>query len=518
MAQVDISPATALYRRARYAPAGIALVDEEQEITAAALADSVRRLARGLAEGGVRRGDRVAYLGLNSADFFRTMLAAHHLGAVYVPLNFRLAADEIRHILTDCGAHTLVAEEGHREIAESVLGETPVRLRVLAGAGPAEGGAASWRALAGLAAGEGSDRDPQPCGEDDLAVLMYTSGTTGRPKGVMLTHGNVWWNAVNVDGMVDTRPHDVNLAVAPLFHIGGLNALTLRALLRGGTVVVRRRFDAGRTLRDIARYRVDSLFAVPAMFADLSQHPDFAAADLGSLRACIVAGAAVPPQLIRTWANAHGVMLQQAWGMTETAPFATYLPAEHTLGRTGSAGIPMPFTDVCLKNPATGESVDKPMERGEICVRGANVTRGYWDNPAATAASFDSAGWFHSGDIGYLDEDGYLYVVDRLKEMIISGGENVYPAELERVLAEFPGVTEAAVVGVPDARWGETVVAVITCVTGTPAPTVEEVREFAGRYLARYKLPTRVIVVDELPRNASGKLAKAPLRSLAADD
>ena len=237
--------------------------------------------------------------------------------------------------------------------------------------------------LSALLGPDSPGQAPVALHEGDLAMLMYTSGTTGRPKGVMLPHGNIWWNAVNVDSVVDTRPADVNLAVAPLFHIGGLNALTLRALLRGGTVVVRRVFDPARCLRDLAAHRVDSLFAVPAMFAALARTPGFAEADLTALRAVVVAGAPVPPQLIREYAR-HGVLLQQAWGLTETSPFATYLPAPLTEAKAGSAGAPMPYTEVCLIAPGSGVKVDEPGVRGELCVRGPNVTPGYWNNAAAT--------------------------------------------------------------------------------------------------------------------------------------
>ncbi|MCL8013790.1 long-chain fatty acid--CoA ligase [Streptomyces sp. AS02] len=511
MAAVDISPAAALHRRALY-PSSTAVVYEGREVTAAELGRTVAEFAAGLSERGLRRGDRIAYLGFNSVTFLETLFAAAHLGAVFVPVNFRLAADEVRHILNDCGAHTLVVEEGHRELVESVLAEVPARNHVLVDTDPAcpavpEG---VWTALSGLRGPDRPVRRPVALYEDDLAALMYTSGTTGRPKGVMLSHGNLWWNAVNVDSVVDTRSDDVNLAVAPLFHIGGLNALTLRTLVRGGTVVLRRGFDPAQCLDDLVRHSVTSLFAVPAMFAALARVPGFAEADLGALRAAVVAGAPVPPQLIRDYAERR-VLLQQAWGLTETAPFATYLPAGMTLDKTGSAGVPMPYTEIRLTHPGTGAAIDGPEVQGEICVRGPNVTAGYWDNPDATRAAFDDMGWFHTGDVAYRDKDGYYYIVDRLKDMIISGGENVYPAEVERVLAELPGVLEAAVIGVPDPKWGETVLAVLSCAQGT-APTVEEVREFAGGYLARYKLPTRVLLIEALPRNASGKLAKAELR------
>jgi fatty-acyl-CoA synthase len=517
MTAVDISPTAAVLRRARYASATTAILYEGREISAAALGRAVGELAAGLAERGLRRGDRIAYLGFNSPAFFETLLAAAHLGAVFVPVNFRLAADEVRHILDDCGAHTLVVEEGHRDLVESILPDLPARCFVLIDTDPACPSTAAptsvWTPLSELLGPHRPAMVPVALHDDDLAALMYTSGTTGRPKGVMLTHGNIWWNAVNVDSVVDTRPDDVNLAVAPLFHIGGLNALTLRTLLRGGTVVLRRGFDPVQCLDDLVRHRVGTFFAVPAMYAAIARVPGFTEADLGALRAAIVAAAPVSPQMIRDYAE-RGLLLQQAWGLTETAPFATYLPPGLTLEKTGSAGAPMPYTEICLVQPGSGTKISEPDARGEICVRGPHVTPGYWNNPTATHEAFDEAGWFHTSDIAYQDKDGFYYIVDRLKDMIISGGENVYPAEVERILVEYPGVLEVAVIGIPDPKWGETVLAVLACEQGT-APSVEEIRAFAGRRLARYKLPTRVILIDELPRNASGKLAKSSLRRWA---
>lgn len=513
MAAVDISPATALHRRARSSTA-VALVYEGRDISAAELSRTASELAASFAERGVRRGDRIAYLGFNSVTFFEVFLAAAHLGAVFVPVNFRLAAEEVRHILVDSGAHTLVVEEGHRELVEPVLAATPARDLLLIDTDPScpatDTPPEIWTPLSQLLGGQAPSRDRAVLHDDDLAILMYTSGTTGRPKGVMLTHGNIWWNAVNVDSVVDTRTDDVNLANAPLFHIGGLNALTLRTLLRGGTVVLRRAFQPEQCLEDLVAHKVTSIFAVPAMYSALARVPGFGTADLGALRAAIVAGAPVPPQLIKDYGE-RGVLLQQAWGLTETAPFATYLPAGLTREKTGSAGGPMPYTEVCLTHPGTGARIHDTDVRGEMCVRGPNVTAGYWNNPDATRSSFDDAGWFHTGDIAHRDADGHYYIVDRLKDMIISGGENVYPAEVERVLAAHPEVLEAAVLGVPDPKWGETVLAVLTCTPGTRL-TVEEVREFTGQHLARYKLPTRVLIAEELPRNGSGKLAKGELR------
>jgi acyl-CoA synthetase (AMP-forming)/AMP-acid ligase II len=370
-----------------------------------------------------------------------------------------------------------------------------------------------WRRLS-TALDATTDMPPQPCSAEDLAVLLYTSGTTGRPKGVQLTYGNLWWNDRNFDAATATHPDDVGLIVAPLYHVGGLNGFALRILTRGGTVIVRRGFDPERVADDIERYRVSGMFAVPVMYAALLRTPRFVHCDRSSLRAVMVAGAPVPPGLIADYAK-HGMTLQQAWGLTETAPMATYLPTGRTAAKLGSAGIPAAYTEIRLVRPGTAEEITEPRVRGEICVRGPNVTPGYWNNPTATAEALRD-GWFHSGDIGELDEDGYLYIVDRLKDMIITGGENVYPAEVERVLVDYPGVLDIAVVGAPHEKWGETVVAVLTCEPGTE-PTAEQLAGFAAGRLARYKLPTRVLVTDSVPRSPSGKLDKLTIRTWVHD-
>jgi fatty-acyl-CoA synthase len=461
----------------------------------------------------VTTGDRVAYAGLNSAAFLVTMLAALRLGAVFVPLNFRLAGPELRQILERSGAGIVVAEPGHRPVIDEVAGSTALKHFLLVDddpATPADGIEVPWESWSPPAE---PHPDIAPRGFDDPAILMFTSGTTGLPKGVILTHGNAWWNAVNVDSVVDTRRGDVTHAAAPLFHIGALNSFALRNLVRGGTVVVRRSFNPAETLDDFVRYQVNSAFGVPAMFAALARTQGFFEADLSSLRALIVAGAPVPPSLIEEYAE-HGVTLQQAWGLTETAPFATHLPAQRTRDKLGSAGIPMPHTEVRVVDPISRKPVPAG-ERGEVIVRGPNVTPGYWQNPSATEAAFDADGWFHSGDIGCLDGEGYLYIVDRLKDMIISGGENVYPAEVESALADLPGATDVAVVGVPDEKWGETVVAVVSALPGATF-TLDDVRDHAARKLARYKLPTRLEIVQTVPRNASGKLDKVAVRRLVS--
>lgn len=515
---VDLNPAAAVARNARYHGDAVVLDYPGGDLTFRELDDKAARLATVLTAGGTRDGDRVAYLGLNSTAFFVTMLAALRLGALFVPVNFRLADPELTQLLESSGSQVIVCEEGHRASVDRVRDKTSLRRLLLVDddptvpAGTASDGWEPWAALI-------ADAEPTPTvapkHTDDPAILMFTSGTTGTPKGVVLTHGNAWWNSVNVELHLDTRRGDITYAAAPLFHIGALNSFALRTLTRGGTVAVRRAFAPQQCADDLARLKVNSMFGVAQMFTALARVPGFFDNDLSRLRAVVVAGAPVPPSLIQQYAD-RGLLLQQAWGLTETAPFATHLPVERTLDKIGSAGIPMPYTQVRVVDVLTKEPVE-PGIRGEIVVRGPNVAAGYWKNAEATAAAYDDEGWFHSGDIGYLDDDGYLYVVDRLKDMIITGGENVYPAEVEHALATMPGVLDVAVVGVPDPQWGETVAAVIS-VAQDVRITLDDVRDHAARYLARYKLPRRLKVVEAVPRNGSGKLNKPAIRRVAAEE
>ncbi|MFF1423091.1 long-chain fatty acid--CoA ligase [Streptomyces sp. NPDC058280] len=512
-ARAELSPAAAVRRHAERRGDAVALVyragaaggprTSVTEVSYRELDDRSGRLARALLDTGVETGDRVAYLGLNSPALIATLLACSAVGAVFVPVNHRLSPDEVANVLHDCNPRVLTAEAGQEALVDAVVPSRAVKAVLNVGEDGRAPGA--WPPL---------DVEPAPVGEDTLAALLYTSGSTGRPKGVMLTHGNLWWNCVNVWSLLDTRPDDVVLVAAPMFHIGGLNALTLPTLLRGGTVVVHRTFDPRACLDALVTHGVTGFFGVPAMFAALADLPEFPAADLSRLRCAVVAGAPVPPRLIRRYAG-HGVLLQQAWGLTETAPFATYLPPEETGARTGSAGVAMPYTQVRVADPADPARSAAPLVRGEILVRGPNVTPGYWNNSETTTLSFTEDGWFHTGDIGYLDEDGYLWVVDRLKEMIISGGENIYPAEVERHLAELPGIRDAAVIGVSDPTWGETVAAIIVAEDGEPA--LDAVREALAARLARYKLPRVLVTVPALPRNGSGKTDKPQLRRWARD-
>lgn len=514
MAKVDISAIGQIARHAAVHGDMTVIRYEDREVRYAELHTAAGRFAAGLRADGVGPGDRVAYIGQNSFTFLLTYFASIWVGAAFVPLNFRLAGPEIRAVLEDARPDVVVAEPRHAALVDAFLDDVDVRRPLLVDDDsyiePVDGLTAGWESLSAFR--EHHDDIPAyvPQFEDDLAALLYTSGTTGRAKGVMLTHGNLWWNWVNVDSVVDTRFGDVCFAAAPLFHIGGFNAVVLRTITRGGTVVIRRAFDPAQALDDLVRFRVNSMFLVPAMLLGIQRQPGFHEADLTELRSTIAAGAPVPPALIASYAD-KDVLIQQAWGLTETSPFATYLEASMTTVKLGSCGIAMPYTNVRVVDPSTLAVVTEPDRTGELWVSGPNVSPGYWNNPDATAAVFTKDGWFRTGDVGYRDADGYLVIIDRLKDMVISGGENVYPAEIENALNPHDAVADVAVIGVPDEKWGEAVCAVVAF-RGEEL-SLDEIRDFLGSRLARYKLPTRLVVVDSIPRNGAGKLDKPLIRA-----
>ena len=315
----------------------------------------------------------------------------------------------------------------------------------------------------------------------------------------------------NINGALSTdiSERDVSIVMAPLFHIGGLNVTPLVAWQKGAHVLLHRNFDAARFIADVAHYRVTTCFAVPAMLLFISQQPDFETADLSSMRLISCGGAPVPEPLLRLY-NARGIPVNQGYGLTETAPAGTFLGEDFALAKLGSAGRPAFFVDLRI----VGEDGRTPLpagERGEVIMRGPHIMRGYWNKPEATAAAIDPEGWFHSGDIGYLDDEGFLYICDRLKDMIISGGENIYPAEVEAAIYAHPAIAEVAIIGEPDPKWGESV----TCIAALkPDQTLEleELRAWATERLARYKLPSRLEIIDALPRNPAGKVLKFELR------
>jgi fatty-acyl-CoA synthase len=485
-------------RRARMTPHKPALVQAGRATTYAELEHRSTRLALGLRERGVNRGDRVAFLGLNCVELVETMFAVAKLGAVFLPVNTRLAPPELRHVLADSGARLLIWQAGFESGVESpeVAGLELDRVRFAHDDG-----------LALLLGPDGAI--DEPVGLDDLFMIQYTSGTSGRPKGVMLSHANIVWNVVNLMVDVDLGSDEVALVTAPLFHTAALNQVLFPTLLKGGTVLIEARFDPDRAIDLIEQEGVTLLFGVTSMYLALAAAQRFAEADLSTLRGALSGGAPIPESLLRTWLD-RGLMITQGYGLTESSPGATMLRAADGVRKLGSAGTACFFTDVRVVTPTLDPvGVGEP---GEVLVSGPNVTEGYWQNAAATDAAFVD-GWLRTGDLAVVDDEGYLTIVDRLKDMYISGGENVYPAEVEQVIHTHPAIAEAAVIGVPDERWGEVGRAVVTLHPGAELTEAELLAHLDGR-LARYKLPASVVVVRELPHNASGKLVKSRLKEL----
>jgi fatty-acyl-CoA synthase len=491
-------------RRARKSPDALAVIHRDARYTYADLHARCTRLARRLRDLGVGRGDRVAFLGPNHPAYLETLFAAGAIGAVFVPLNTRLAAPELLHCLTDSGAAVLIHTE---QCAGPVAGiEWPAGLRQVIAVDD------EYERIVG--SGDATALD-EPVSPEDLCLIMYTSGTTGPAKGAVLTHGNITWNSVNVLVDTDLAHDEVTLVSAPLFHTAALNMTCLPTLLKGGTVILEESFDPDRTLRLVEEHHVTAMFGVPAMYQAVAAAPGFADADLSSVRVLMCGGAPVPESLIHTYLE-RGLCFIQGYGMTEASPGVLLLDRDHALSKAGSAGVPHFFTDVRIAD-AAGRALPAG-ERGEVQVEGPNVTPGYWRLPEATALAL-SEGWFRSGDVALADDDGYVHVVDRIKDLIISGGENIYPAEVEEILYSHAAVAECAVIGVPDERWGEVGRAVVVARAGfapDEATAKELLDHLAGR-LARYKIPKSVAFAQALPRSGSGKVLKAALRERYGD-
>lgn len=497
-------------RRARKTPDRVAVVHEDGTWTYRELHERVLRLAHALRGRGTGRGDRVAYLGPNHPAFLETLFAAGTLGAVFVPLNTRLAAPELAYNLSDSRSTVLVHGPEQAEVARIAAEEAGIRHRI-ALAGPDDDGAIGYERL--LSGAEAGSLD-EPVAPDDPCIIMYTSGTTGRPKGAVLSHANITWNSVNVLVDTDLAGDEVTLVVAPLFHTAGLNMTCLPTLLKGGRVVLLGSFDAERVLGLIESARVTYMFGVPTMYDAMAARPRWATTDLSSLRTLNCGGAPVPGRTIATYLD-RGLAFSQGYGMTEASPGVLYLDREQTSAKAGSAGVPHFFTDARVATP-DGRDVE-PGERGEILVQGPNVMTGYWDSPEATEAAFTDSGWLRTGDVARTDADGYFYIVDRVKDMFVSGGENVYPAEVEAVLLTHPAVAECAVVGVPNPVWGEVGRAVVVLTPGTRADEDDILGHLRGR-LAAYKIPKSLVVTEALPRTASGKIIKPVVRETYATE
>ncbi|WP_435210970.1 acyl-CoA synthetase [Luminiphilus sp. nBUS_16] len=496
-------------RRAQMTPMDPALTFEGATQTFEQLAQNIRKVARFLKSLNIEPGDRVGYLGQNHPRFLEVLYASSLLGAIFVPLNYRLSSQEVHYIANDAGLTVLVSDEFSAPLIDEYTDELPCRHFISVGFK-----SDNWIALDSALANEAVEvgtgsLELAHVAETDTALIMYTSGTTGRPKGALLSHGNIFWNLLNAK-FTEEIMRGTTLTCAPLFHIGGLNVTTHPSLVSGVHVILHQAFDAKQVLTDIEKYQVSTMFGAPTMFDMMTYESAFKATDFSSIVAFNCGAAPVPLVLIETYLE-KGVQFCQGYGLTETAPYVSVLSSKDSIKKKGSAGKALMFTDVCIVD--TSGTVVPAMERGEICVSGPNVTAGYWGLEAATREAFDSNGRFLTGDIGYLDDEGYLFICDRKKDMIISGGENVYPAEVEGELVRLPGVKEVAVVGLPDEKWGEKVVAVAV-VDKSTGISIASVTDFLSGKLARYKQPRELHVVDALPRNPAGKVQKFLLKEL----
>lgn len=473
-----------------------AIMFDGAAITWAELADRMDHGARALAALGVRPGDRVAVLMGNRPAFYEGFLAIARLGAVFVPVNVRLSAPEVAHVLHDAGVRVLITEVAFAGLLDK-LEVADVRVvdadDVLA---------PSLRAL------PSPQLDLAPTGFDALLAIVYTSGTTGRPKGAMLTNAAIQFCAQNLVHLYGYTYEDRHLVALPLCFAGGIITLSQPALLSGGTVVLEREFEPERTLHVLGAEQVTVFFTAPAVLQQLRLHPQFGPDAFKTVRLIVAGSAPVPAALLSVY-QALGVNVGQGYGLTEGGTVDSFLPVEDAARKIGSVGRGCMYTEIRVTDDA-----DRPVragERGEIQLRGPNLMLGYWHNVQATREAFTPDGWLRTGDVGVLDDEGYLSVVDRMKDMLITGGMNVYPAEVESVLYQHADIQEVAVVGVAHEIYGETVAAVVTLRAGA-ALTLPDLRAFCADKLAGYKIPRILRIVDALPRNASGKVVKYQLR------
>jgi long-chain acyl-CoA synthetase len=508
---MTLNLADALRASAREHPDKTAVIAGNTRLTYAELDGLVRRLAAGLAGLGVRRGEHVALLLPNVPQFTVTYYAALLLGCPIVPLNVQLTKDEIAYHLADSDAVALVVWESFLAGAAAARQAVPTCKRLVVAKPDLEDiaappGAESLNALlAGMAAVEESAATMP----DDTAVVLYTSGTTGRPKGAELSHFNMHGNAECLATKLMRYGEDtVALAVLPLFHSFGQTVIQNATILTSGTLVFLPRFDAQAAFELMHAHRVTLFAGVPTMYFALLNHADAARYDLSSLRFCVTGGAPMPVDVLRNFDRQYNVAILEGYGLSETSPAASFNRLDRPR-KPGSIGLPLPGVEFKLVDDA-GATIDDALVPGEIWIRGPNVMKGYYKKPEATAESIVN-GWFKTGDIAHRDEDGYYFIVDRKKDMIIRGGYNVYPREIEEVLYGHPAVLEAAVIGVPHERLGEEVKAVVVAKAGKTID-VEELTGYCKERLAAYKYPRIVEVRESLPKTATGKILKRELR------
>jgi len=466
-------------------------------------------LAQGLHALGVREGDIVAILLYNCCEYIEITFAVNQIGAVWLPMNFRLAGDEFRYILEHSEAKALITEPEFVPVISSISIDLP-HLKHLIVLDPDH---SENHVNYGDLIQQNMDSTPphSDVDQDDLHRLMYTSGTTAHPKGVMLTYGNLYWKNIGHILTFGITTDDRTLVVGPLYHVGGMDLTGTGTLYAGGSVVILKKFDPIDVLKAIDAEKVTNMWLSPAMTIMLFNEPSFNQYDVSSVRFIIDGGEKMPATLIKEFKNRFpNAWFADAYGLTETVSGDTFLAKDRMLNKLGSVGKPVPHLHVRIVDENDRDV--PPNEMGEICLKGPKVFKGYWKNPEATQEAL-RGGWFHTGDIGTMDEDGYLYIMDRKKDMIISGGENIASPEVERVIYELPAVLEAAVVGIPHPKWLEVPKAYVVLKPNTSL-SPEEILKHCSQKLAKFKIPKEIEFIDQLPRNPSGKVLKRELRAM----
>jgi fatty-acyl-CoA synthase len=491
-------------RWALYSPDRFALTDEEsgRSYTYGECGRIINRLAHVLRdEYKVIRGDRIAVLAMNEIEYVFLFFAAQKLAAILVPINYRLAPREIGHILTDCTPALLFVQRQFAEAIETMKLELSADMKTEAFDGP---DSLTVRMFNETLPAHTLDQEAD---FGTPVMVLYTSGTTGAPKGAVITQGMLFWNSINTTLRLNLVQQDVTLTFAPFFHTGGWNVLTTPFLHRGAHVILLKKFDPEQVLHLCESKRISILFAVPTMMDMMHRSGSFSAVSLESVRYAIVGGEPMPVELIRAWQE-KGVPTRLGYGLTEFGPNVFSLNEEDAIRKIGSIGFPNFYVDTRVVDDNGADVADEAV--GELLLRGPVCTPGYWNNPEATSAAIQD-GWLRTGDLVRRDEDGYYYVVDRKKDMFISGAENVYPAEIEHFLRSHPAVESVAVVGVPDDKWGEVGKAFVVLREGA-AVTAEDILLFCKGNLAKYKIPKYVVFLDALPVSDSGKILKKELR------
>lgn len=480
--------------RARLSGEKIALIDIELNrlLTYNELNRSSVRWAAILKQNGVEKGDRVVFYGVNQADVFEILFACAKIGAILVPINWRLASTEIEYIVSDCSPKLVIYNEQFQSMINDMRVARAISLSTL-NASPFNHYQLTIETVQ----------------ETDPWLIIYTGGTTGVPKGVVLSHYSVDWNAINTIISWGLTDEEITLNYMPVFHTGGINALSLPILMNGGTVVIANKFDPSKALLFLRQYKCTIALFVPTMHHMMQQTEEFERLDIPDMKVFLSGGAPCPLSIYEKYAQ-KGYRFKEGYGLTEAGPNNFYITPEEAMVKRGSVGKAMMFNQVKIMKEDGYEA--EPLEVGELLVRGKHAFIRYWNKPEATKEAWEG-GWIHTGDLAKRDEDGYYYIVGRKKDMIITGGENVYPGEIEQWLSDHPAVNEAAVVGIPDEKWGEKVTAFVS-LYNPDAITKEELIEYCRKKLAPYKVPKLIIILEEIPKTAVGKIDKKVLKEM----